>query len=129
MSASALRFHRRALARVRALYDRGRRPPRGAVLERCPGVDRRGFDRLVSTGPAEVQVGILKRLKGTPIIRHDAAYAVVWSHGTPWFIDWNNHLVRTVEADGKVKTRVGWVDPVFPGDGAPSAANSMSIDQ
>ncbi|MBL8915332.1 MAG: hypothetical protein JNM17_31805 [Archangium sp.] len=37
--------------------------------------------------------------------------------GTPWFIDWNNHLVRKVEKDGKVKTVVGWVDPIFPGDG------------
>lgn len=37
--------------------------------------------------------------------------------GTPWFIDWNNHLVRKVDADGKVKTVVGWVDPIFPGDG------------
>ena len=55
-----------------------------------PGEDAgsfgRGFDRLVATGPAEVQVGILKRLKGTPIIRHDAAYAVVWSHEPPYEI-------------------------------------------
>lgn len=42
--------------------------------------------------------------------------------GTPWFIDWNNHLVRTVEPDGTIKTRVGWTDPVFPGDGAPAEA-------
>lgn len=39
--------------------------------------------------------------------------------GTPWFIDWNNHLVRTLDKDGDVKTVVGWTDPVFPGDGAP----------
>ncbi len=55
-----------------------------------PGEDAasfgRGFDRLVATGPAEVQVGILKRLKGTPIIRHDAEYAVVWSHEPPFEI-------------------------------------------
>ncbi len=38
--------------------------------------------------------------------------------GTPWFIDWNNHLVRKVLPDGKVKTVVGWVDPIFPGDGS-----------
>ncbi len=43
--------------------------------------------------------------------------------GTPWLIDWNNHLVRKVLPDGKVKTVVGWVDPVFPGDGA--GAESM----
>lgn len=39
--------------------------------------------------------------------------------GTPWLIDWNNHLIRKVLPDGKVKTVVGWIDPVFPGDGAP----------
>jgi len=38
-----------------------------------------GFDRLVGLGPQEIQVGILKRLRGTPIIRHDAAWDVAWS--------------------------------------------------
>jgi len=37
--------------------------------------------------------------------------------GTPWFIDWNNHLVRRVEPDRTVTTVVGWTDPIFPGDG------------
>ncbi|HEX2689206.1 MAG TPA: hypothetical protein VHN14_21440 [Kofleriaceae bacterium] len=37
--------------------------------------------------------------------------------GTVWFIDWNNHLVRKVTAEGKVTSVVGWNDPVFPGDG------------
>jgi hypothetical protein len=41
------------------------------------------------------------------------------SDGTPWFIDWNNHLVRRVKPDETVETIVGWTDPVFPGDGAP----------
>lgn len=40
----------------------------------------------------------------------------------PWFIDWNNHLVRRIEADGTVRTAVGWVDPVFPGDGSADRA-------
>ncbi len=39
--------------------------------------------------------------------------------GTIWFIDWNNHLVRRVNADNTVTTSAGWIDPVFPGDGAP----------
>ena len=42
--------------------------------------------------------------------------------GTAWFIDWNNHLVRRVLADDTVKSYVGWVDPVFPGDGLPGTA-------
>ena len=33
-----------------------------------------GFDRLVGLGPQEIQVGILKRLRGTPIVRHDAQW-------------------------------------------------------
>lgn len=37
--------------------------------------------------------------------------------GTPYFIDWNNHLVRRVLADDTVETVIGWTDPVFPGDG------------
>lgn len=55
-----------------------------------PGEDAesfgRGFDRLVAAGPSEVQVGVLKRLKGTPITRHDTAYAVVWSPEPPYEI-------------------------------------------
>src|SRR5690606_35018048 len=39
--------------------------------------------------------------------------------GTPWFIDWNNHLVRRVLPDQTVQTALGWTDPVFPGDGGP----------
>ncbi len=39
------------------------------------------------------------------------------SDGTPWFIDWNNHLVRRVKPDQTVETVVGWNDPIFPGDG------------
>lgn len=39
------------------------------------------------------------------------------SDDTPWFIDWNNHLVRRVLPDDTVETVVGWIDPVFPGDG------------
>lgn len=42
--------------------------------------------------------------------------------GTVWFIDWNNHLVRRVLTNGRVKTYVGWTDPVFPGDGISGTA-------
>jgi len=39
--------------------------------------------------------------------------------GTPWFIDWNNHLVRRVLPDQTVQSVLGWINPVFPGDGGP----------
>lgn len=44
----------------------------------------RGFDRLVALDPHEIQVGILKRLRGTPIIRHDAEWAMVYSESPPY---------------------------------------------
>ena len=44
----------------------------------------RGFDRLVRLGPQEIQVGILKRLRGTPIIRHDGSFGMVYSPHPPY---------------------------------------------
>ena len=38
-----------------------------------------GFDQLIALGPQEIQVGILKRLRGTPIVRHDAEWQMVYS--------------------------------------------------
>lgn len=46
----------------------------------------RGFDRLVRLGPQEIQVGILKRLRGTPIVRHDQAYEMVYAPKPPYEI-------------------------------------------
>ena len=45
---------------------------------------RRGFDRLVELNPQEIQVGILKRLRGTPILRHDAQYQMVYADSPPY---------------------------------------------
>jgi hypothetical protein len=44
----------------------------------------RGFDKLVALRPQEIQVGILKRLRGTPIVRHDAEWAMVYSPHPPY---------------------------------------------
>jgi len=38
-----------------------------------------GFDRLVALRPHEIQVGILKRLRGTPISRHDTTWDMAYS--------------------------------------------------
>ena len=46
----------------------------------------RGFDRLLAMRPQEIQVGILKRLRGTPIVRHDAEYAMTYSSHPPYEI-------------------------------------------
>lgn len=45
-----------------------------------------GFDRLLALGPQEIQVGILKRLRGTPIIRHDVEWGMVYSPNPPYEI-------------------------------------------
>lgn len=45
-----------------------------------------GFDRLVAMGPQEIQVGMLKRLRGTPIVRHDAEWDMVFSSHAPYEI-------------------------------------------
>ena len=43
-----------------------------------------GFDRLVQLNPQEIQVGILKRLRGTPILRHDNPFAMIYSPSPPY---------------------------------------------
>ncbi len=45
-----------------------------------------GFDRLIALQPQEIQVGILKRLKGTPITRHDEEWQMVYSPHPPYEI-------------------------------------------
>lgn len=45
-----------------------------------------GFDRLVTLGPQEIQVGLLKRLRGTPIVRHDRDWGMVYSPHPPYEI-------------------------------------------
>ena len=45
-----------------------------------------GFDRLIALGPQEIQVGILKRLRGTPIVRHDADWQMVYNPHPPYEI-------------------------------------------
>lgn len=51
-----------------------------------------GFDRLVGLGPQEIQVGILKRLRGTPIGRHDAEWQMVYDPHPPYEILQNRSI-------------------------------------
>jgi radical SAM superfamily enzyme YgiQ (UPF0313 family) len=51
-----------------------------------------GFDRLVAMRPQEIQVGILKRLRGTPIVRHDKEFQMVYSANPPYEILQNKEL-------------------------------------
>ena len=43
-----------------------------------------GFDRLLALAPHEIQVGMLKRLRGTPIARHDVMHQMVYSPDPPY---------------------------------------------
>ena len=60
------------------------------LIAGLPGEDidsfARGFDKLVALGPHEIQFGILKRLRGTPIIRHTEAYGLIFDPHPPYSI-------------------------------------------
>ena len=45
-----------------------------------------GFDRLHRIGPHEIQLGILKRLRGTPVARHTDAFAMVYDPQPPYSV-------------------------------------------
>jgi hypothetical protein len=51
-----------------------------------------GFDRLLALRPHEIQVGMLKRLRGTPIVRHDQAFNMVYSPHAPYEILQNSTM-------------------------------------
>ena len=50
-----------------------------------------GFDLLYSLGPQEIQVGILKRLRGTPIDRHTQEYDMRYMSTPPYRILSHKH--------------------------------------
>lgn len=43
-----------------------------------------GFNELVALAPHEIQVGVLKRLRGTPIVRHTDAYRMRFNPDPPY---------------------------------------------
>ncbi len=51
-----------------------------------------GFDRLAALGPQEIQVGILKRLRGAPIARHTVEWKMVYSPAPPYELRQNAQL-------------------------------------
>lgn len=58
------------------------------LIAGLPGEDLesfgRGFDRLYALAPHEIQVGILKRLRGTPIARHTEAHGMRYNPDPPY---------------------------------------------
>lgn len=57
-----------------------------------------GFDRLWAIGPQEIQLGILKRLRGTPIDRHTHAFGMTYDNQPPYVVqktkDLDEHIVQ-----------------------------------
>lgn len=51
-----------------------------------------GFDKLVRLDPHEIQVGILKRLRGTPIARHTESFDMRYNPEPPYNILSNNRI-------------------------------------
>lgn len=45
-----------------------------------------GFDRLYAMRPHEIQLGLLKRLRGTPIARHTAEFGMVYDAEPPYTV-------------------------------------------
>jgi len=45
-----------------------------------------GFDRLYALRPHEIQLGVLKRLRGTPIARHSLVHGMVYAAEPPYTI-------------------------------------------
>lgn len=66
------------------------------LIAGLPGEDlqsfARGFDQLVALNPHEIQFGILKRLRGTPIIRHTEEYKLVFDPAPPYSILANDRI-------------------------------------
>jgi hypothetical protein len=61
---------------------------------------REGFDRLVALAPHEIQVGMLKRLRGAPIARHTEAFGMVYGTTPPY------QVVRTGVLDDATVARL-----------------------
>ncbi len=60
-----------------------------------------GFDRLVALGPHEIQLGMLKRLRGVPIARHTEPCAMVYQPHPPYTV------LQTGAVDAETVVRIG----------------------
>nr|WP_314547230.1 DUF4080 domain-containing protein [uncultured Massilia sp.] len=80
----------KAAANIRWLTEQSNAHLHVDLIAGLPGEDvdsfARGFDQLVALGPHEIQFGILKRLRGTPIIRHTEGYGMVYDPYPPYTV-------------------------------------------
>jgi hypothetical protein len=77
-----------AEANLRWLRDHSAAHLHVDLIAGLPGEDlssfARGFDRLLALRPHEIQLGILKRLRGAPISRHTEAFALDFNPAPPY---------------------------------------------
>jgi radical SAM superfamily enzyme YgiQ (UPF0313 family) len=68
------------------------------LIAGLPGEDYQsfaeGFDTLWSVRPTEIQMGILKRLPGTPICKRDDEYGMVYSSAPPYDVIETNAITQ-----------------------------------
>jgi radical SAM superfamily enzyme YgiQ (UPF0313 family) len=80
--------HQRTLDNLRYLTTQTRVHLHADLIAGLPGEDlasfAHGFNLLVSLGVQEIQLGILKRLRGAPICRHSDEFAMVFSPVAPY---------------------------------------------
>lgn len=80
----------RAADNLRWLSEHSHAHLHADLVAGLPGEDiagfARGFDRLVGLKPNEIQLGLLKRLRGAPIIRHTQPYRMVFDPHPPYTI-------------------------------------------
>jgi radical SAM superfamily enzyme YgiQ (UPF0313 family) len=80
----------KAADNIRWLHEHSHAHLHVDLIAGLPGEDvdsfARGFDHLVSLGPHEIQFGILKRLRGTPIIRHTEPFGMVFDPYPPYTV-------------------------------------------
>ncbi|MCK9461648.1 MAG: DUF4080 domain-containing protein [Proteobacteria bacterium] len=78
----------RVEAAIRGLVEGTRTHVHADLIAGLPGEGFEGiaesFDRLRRTGVHEIQIGVLKRLRGARIARHDAAYGMAYRETPPY---------------------------------------------
>ncbi len=82
--------NQRTVANLRWLVQASNAHLHADLIFGLPGEDMEsfgaGFDRLLALGPHEIQLGVLKRLRGTPITRLGAEYGMVYDPQPPYTV-------------------------------------------
>jgi hypothetical protein len=80
----------KSAANIRWLMEHSHAHLHADLIAGLPGEDlesfAKGFDQLIAIGPHEIQFGILKRLRGTPVIRHTDSHKLVFDPNPPYTI-------------------------------------------